>query len=191
MISIDGYLEQVRRGLAGMDPVVQQDVLRELRSHLHESVASNGGNLDAAIAGLGDPATVARRYRDLYGYGPGYRAVFAAVAGLLGVLSVPVLFGGEEVIFPLFLSAVFLLVEIIVLMWVSVRAGNQAGLVAGGTGFAGRIIGLGIGAAAQHGGSVATAEGLALFLAVSFLLIALGWLPGQAKRAWRKPGAEL
>ncbi|HLE46632.1 MAG TPA: hypothetical protein VI915_06600 [Thermoplasmata archaeon] len=191
MMSIDGYLEQVRRGMAGMDPAVQRDVLEELRSHLHESVAANGGNLNAAVAGLGDPTAVARRYRDLYGYGPSYRILFAAIAGILGVFTVPVLFGGEEVIFPLFLSAAFLFVEIAFLMWVSVQAGNRAGLVAGAFGLVGRLAGLGIGMAAQRNASVATLEGLGLFLAVSFVLVLIGWLPGQAKRAWRKPGAEL
>ncbi len=191
MMSVDGYLEQVRRRMAGMDPAVRQDILQELRSHLHESVAANGGNLNAAVAGLGEPAAVARRYRDLYGYGPAFRLLFAAIAGVLGVFTVPVLFGGEAAIFPLFLSAGFLFVEIVFLMWVSVQAGNRAGLVAGAFGLVGRIAGLGIGAAVQRGASVATAEGLGLFLAVSLLLVLIGWLPGTAKRAWRKPGADL
>ena len=73
MTSIDGYLDEIRRGVRGMDPRIQQDIVRELQSHLTESVAENGGNVGAAVAGLGEAAAVARRYRDLYGYGPAYR----------------------------------------------------------------------------------------------------------------------
>ncbi len=191
MMSIEGYLDQVRRGLAGMDPAVQRDVLQELRSHLADSVAANRGNADAVIAGLGDPAIVARRYRELYGYGSMYRMMFAAIAGFVGIFTVPVLFGGEELIFPLFLSAIFLLVEIGFLMWVSVRAGNRAGLLAGAMSFVGRLVGIGIAAAGQRGASMATPQGLGLFLVVSLLLVVIGWLPGQAKQVWRRPGAEI
>ena len=43
MTDIEAYLGEVHRRLAGMDPKVQRDILRELRSHLGDSVAANGG----------------------------------------------------------------------------------------------------------------------------------------------------
>ena len=65
MISIDAYLTEVHRGLGGMDPGVRKDILLELKSHLTDSVGANGGNVVAAIQALGDPESVARRYREL------------------------------------------------------------------------------------------------------------------------------
>jgi len=191
MTSIDGYLEQVRRRLSGMDPRVRRDILQELRSHLADSTAANGGNVNAAIAGLGDPATVARRYKDLYGYGPTYRILFAALAGFIGVFTIPALFATETTIFPLSLSILFLIIEVVVLMWVSVAAGNRAGLMAGIAGCVGRFIAFGGAFVANRATSMVTPDGLALFLVVSILLIVIGWLPGRARQVWRKPGAEL
>ncbi len=190
MTPIDSYIEQVRRRLGGMDPAVQQDILRELRSHLVEATEAGGGDV-TAIAGFEDPVAVARGYRDLYGYGLAYRVLFAALAGVVGVLSIPALFATEQTIFPLMLSVVFLLVEVGLLMWISVVAGNRAGLVAGAAGCAGRLVAFGGAFLANGAASMATSEGLAGFVAVSILLVVIGWLPGRAKQVWRKPGAEL
>ena len=191
MISIEGYLTEIRRGLAGMDPRVRLDIMQELRSHLTDSVAANGGNVGAAVAGLGDPTPVARRYRELYGYGPMYRALFAAIAGVLGVFTVPVLFAGDETIFPFFLSAIFLAIVFAFLVWTSLVAGNRAGLVAGAVGLGGRLAGFAAALEANRGASLVTSEGLALFGLVSVLLVVVAWIPGRAKEVWRRPGALL
>ena len=191
MMSIDGYLDQVRRRLGGMDPRVQRDIIQELRSHLADSTAANGGNPDAAVAALGDPATVAKRYKDLYGYSATHRARFAVLAGLIGVFTIPALFVTETTIFPLTLSIVFLIIEVAILMWISVAAGNRAGLLAGTAGCVGRLVAFGAVFVTNRATSMVTPEGLALFLAVSVLLIVIGWLPGRARQVWGKPGAEL
>ena len=191
MTDIEAYLGEVHRRLAGMDPKVQRDILRELRSHLGDSVAANGGNEGAAIAGLGDPVAVARRYRELYGYGVSYRAVFSFIAGVLGFFTVPVLFAGNEGIFPYFFSAVFLSIEFLFLIWVSVSAGNRAGLGTGVVGLSGRFAGFGVALGLNAGSSLVTWDGLALFLVVSGLIVLVGWVPGRAKQAWQRPGMEL
>lgn len=191
MISIEAYLSEVHRGLGGMDVGVRTDIVRELRSHLADSVAANGGNIDAAIQSLGDARSVARRYRELYGFGASYRVLFYVLAGAFGVLTVPVLFAGDEGIFPFFLSAVFVGIEFVFLIWVSVSAGNRAGLDAGIAGLAGRMAAFGIAIAANRTGFVITPEGLAAFLLVSLLFVLVGWIPGKAKQAWRRPPPEL
>ena len=191
MISIDAYLTEVHRGLGGMDPVVRKDILLELRSHLTDSVGANGGNLSAAIQALGDPASVARRYRELYGYSSSYRVLFYAIAGIVAAFTVPVLFVGEAGIFPFFVSAIFLSVEFIFLIWVSTAAGNRAGLLSGVVAVVGRLAGFGGAVAANRETFLITPEGLAAFVLVSLLLIFVGWIPGKAKQAWRRPPPEL
>jgi len=191
MISIDAYLGAVRRGLGGMDPRVRTDILLELRSHLFESVAANGGNLTAAIDALGDPGSVARRYRELYGFGAPFRVLFDLVAGVVGLLTVPVLVAGDEGTFPFLISAVFVAVEFAFLIWVSVMAGNRAGLFAGIAALVGRVAGFGGSIAVNPGGFLITPEGLGAFVLVSLLFVVVGWVPGKARQAWRRPGAEL
>ena len=191
MISIDAYLTEVHRGLAGMDPGIRKDILLELRSHLTDSIGANGGSVSAAIQALGDPESVAHRYRELYGYSSSYRVVFTAIAGIIGAFTVPVLFVGEAGIFPFFVSAFFLSIEFIFLIWVSTAAGNRAGLFAGVAAFVGRLVGFGGAVAANRDTFLITPEGLAAFLLVSVLLIFVGWIPGKAKQAWRRPPPEL
>lgn len=191
MTSVDAYLERVRRGLAGMDATVRTDILRELRSHLTDSVATNGGDVGAAVASLGDPALVAKRYRDLYGFGVPYRAGFVAIAGILSVLTVPSLFPVEDFLFPVLLPTIFLGAEVAFLIWVSVVAGNRAGLVAGVAGLVARLGAFGLTFTLQAAQPLVTIDGFALFAFVSILLPVIGWAPGRARRAWRGPAVDL
>lgn len=190
MTSQDEYLNQVRRSMAGMEPSIREDILRELRSHLAESMAANGGNVVATLSGLDSPREVGRHYRELYGYGRTFRVLFTFVAFLLAIPSIPVLVAGDAGPFPYGLSLVFLGVVAAWILWVSVAAGSRTGLLAGVAGFAGRIVAFGVAAAIQPG-ATASAAGIGLLVVVSGILVLLGWLPGTAKKAWSKPRAEL
>jgi len=59
MTADDDYLGQVRRAMIGMAGPVRDDILRELRGHIAESAAANGGNVRASLeslaAGRGSP----------------------------------------------------------------------------------------------------------------------------------------
>src|SRR5438132_676381 len=83
-------------------------ILRELRSHIAESTAANGGNVNASLVAVGSAEDVGHHYRELYGYGRSYKNLFAAIAFLLAFPSVPVLAVGTESVFPYALSIVFL-----------------------------------------------------------------------------------
>ena len=127
----DEYLEQVRRAMSGMEPRVRDDILLELRGHIAESTAANGGNVNASLAAVGSPQEVGRRYRELYGVGRSYKILFAGIAFLLGIASVPVLAVGPESLFPYALSIVTLVGAAVWILWVSVTAGSRAGILAG------------------------------------------------------------
>ncbi len=186
----DDYLDRVRRAMAGMEPSVRDDIVRELRSHLADSTAANGGNANTAIAALGSPAEVGRHYRSLYGYGRAYRLMFAIIAFLVAIPSVPVLAVGDQGAFPYGLSVLFLVVAAAWILWVSVAAGSRAGIVAGIAAFVARILAFGIAAATQPG-AVSTSGGVLLLGVASGTLVLLGWLPGTAKQVWSGPKAEL
>ena len=195
MTGVDEYLAQVRGAMIGMDPRVRDDILLELRSHLSEASAANGGDVGQAIAVMGPPAHVGREYRAVYGYSRGYHLLFALVAAGLAALTLPVLRGstsayGNPYYLPNLLALPFLVVLVGWLLWVSVRAGSRAGLDAGLGAFAGRLL-VATGLIVGPSGGIVTPDGVAVLVLSSALLALVGWLPGTAKKAWSKPAAEL
>src|SRR2546425_2705826 len=59
------YLEQVRRAMSGMEPGVRDDILRELRGHIAESTAANGGNVNASLVAGGSAEDGGHHYPEL------------------------------------------------------------------------------------------------------------------------------
>lgn len=190
MTAVDEYLARVRRAMRGMDPRVKEDILRELRAHVAESTAANGGNVGIAIAGMGDPVTVGREYRALYGYGATFKALFLGIAAGLAVPSVPVLWWADALLTPYALSLPFLAALAAWLIVAGVRAGARVGLVAGLTACGVRLAALAAAAYAVPGASTVP-EGLAAFVGASLVLVVLGWLPGTARQRWRGPPTSL
>lgn len=195
MTIADDYLAEVGGAMAGMNPEVRKDILDELRSHLADSASANGGDLARAIQGMGPAVRVGREYRALYGYSTGYRVVFAFVAVALAVLTLPVLQGttaasGIPDYMPNLFALPFLVALVAWLLWVSVAAGSRAGLYAGLGAAAARVAAALVLVLAPSGGLL-TADGLAILVLSSALLVLVAWLPGTAKKAWTKPGAEL
>lgn len=195
MTAADEYLADVGRAMAGMDPRVRKDILDELRSHLADSAAANGGDVGLALQGMGPAARVGREYRALYGYSAAYKLVFVLVAAVLAVLTLPVLQGttsasGIPDYLPNLLALPFLVILVAWLLWISVAAGSRAGLYAG-LGAAVARVGAALGLVLAPSGGLLTADGLAILIVSSVLLAVLGWLPGTAKKAWSKPAADL
>lgn len=195
MTAVDEYLAQVRASMLGMDPKVREDILLELRSHLTEAAAANGGDVGRALEAMGPAVHVGRGYRVVYGYSRGYQLLFAAVAAVLAALTLPVLQGatsayGNPYYLPNLLALPFLVLVMGWLLWVSVQAGSRAGLAAGLGAFMGRMV---LAAALILGpsGGIVTLAGVAVLVVSSALLVLVGWLPGTAKRAWSRPAAEL
>ncbi len=190
MTPVDEYLAQVRSAMAGMEPGVRDDILLELRSHLSEAAASDGGDASRALAGMGPPLQVGREYRKVYGYGRLYKALFVSLAALLAVLSSPVLTVGPDGAVPNVLSLPSLIVLVVWLLWVSVAGGSRVGLEAGLAAFGIRVAVAGA-LAALNPGSTAELLGGVFFATSGVVLVLIGWLPGTAKKTWTRPGAEL
>ncbi len=192
---VDDYLRGVGGAMRGMDARVREDILREIRSHLADAAAANGGDVTRAIAAMGPASQVGREYRSVYGYGRIYQLLFVLVAAALAALTVPVLQGttgstGIVSYVPNLAALPFLVLVVLWLLWVSVAAGSRAGLFAGVGAFVGRVATAAVLLLTPSGGIV-TADGLALLVVSSGLLVVLGILPGTAKKAWSKPGADL
>jgi hypothetical protein len=59
---IDRFLALLRAALRGMPDPEIEDILKEMRSHIMELAESSGGDVDAAIRSIGDPAEMAGKY---------------------------------------------------------------------------------------------------------------------------------
>lgn len=192
MIPDESYLRQVNAGLVGMDAKIRSDIVNELRAHIQDLVRANNGDVNAAMIQLEPPAQVARRYKQLYGYGTIFKIIFIVLAGIVAALTLPVVqIRGEEVTIPVMLSLVFLAILVVVLALVGMKAGKNVGLVAG---LAACVVRLGLfGALYVAGGSgvVVEAGGAGLFVLVSILLIFIGYIPGEAKARWSGPKGEI
>jgi len=182
-MTVDEYLRRVARGMAGMDRRVRDDALRELGSHLADAAREQGEA--QALASAEPPEAVAARYKEMYGYGRTYVAVFAAIAAALAVPTLPLLLYGGEGVLAFAATLVFLFVLVAWLMAVAVKAGSTAGLVAGAAACASRFASLAVLLAAGSA-EVRDANGWVLFTVVSVLLVAIGFLPGRAKEKWRR-----
>jgi uncharacterized membrane protein len=187
--ALDAYLDRVRRRMVGLDAAVREDVIRELRSHLLDAAREAGGDWASVLPRAEAPEAIARRYRDLYGYGRTYQLLLVSGAFLLGLLTLPLVPIGGSFTLAFLLSVLLLAALVAYLFWTSVAAGEVVGLLAGVAAGAGRLVVAGL---AMLTGTAAFLEGgMVLFLFVSALLVVLGYLPGTAKRKWRGPRAEL
>ena len=188
----EAYIKDVSSRLTGMDSKVKNDIVRELKTHIADLAAAHGGNVQSAMMNLEPPAAVARRYKELYGYSSLFKAIFIVIAAALGVVTLPVLqIRGEEVMVPVLVSLVFLSILIVFLIFVAVRAGRGAGLMAG---LAACVMRLGVfGILAVAGGEDIVLQGgsVGLLIIVSLMLILVGYIPGEAKARWTKPSGEI
>jgi hypothetical protein len=84
-MTIEEYLAELRRHLR-VGPLAKRRILREIESHLAEAAAKRGEN--AAIAELGPPGALARRFEDEQG--TSLRGRWTAGAGLAAVVATAV-----------------------------------------------------------------------------------------------------
>lgn len=61
--AVERYLERIREGLRGMPRADVDDIVRELQAHIEERSETEGDRA-SALRSLGDPAELARQYRN-------------------------------------------------------------------------------------------------------------------------------
>ncbi|MCG8434784.1 MAG: hypothetical protein MJA83_12200, partial [Gammaproteobacteria bacterium] len=67
--TIEDYLDQLRRALAGADPALRQDALYDAEEYLRAELAANAGRpqseiIASIVSSYGAPEEVARIYRE-------------------------------------------------------------------------------------------------------------------------------
>jgi len=182
MSATEAYLAEVASAMRGINRRIRDDVLRELKAHLADAVADGGES--AVVASLEAPSAIATRYRELYGYGRPFQALFVLIAAALAVLTVP-LFGLTE---PAASAVSFLVLVGLAayLILAAMRAGSSVGLLAGLAAGIARVVALAAAQVATEIAPVTDARGWSLFLVLSALLVVLGYVPGRAKEKWTK-----
>jgi len=188
----EAYIKDVSSRLTGMDSNVKSDIVRELRAHIADLVTMNGGNVSAAMMNLEPPADVARRYKQLYGYGMPFKVAFIVLTGIVAVFTLPVIqIRGEEVTIPVMVSLIFLAIIVVILAFVGIKAGRLVGLMAGLTACFVRLGLFGVLYVAGGTGVVVESGGVALLVLVSILLVLIGYIPSEAKARWAGPKGEI
>jgi hypothetical protein len=107
---IEAYLGRVSKAMFGLSSRTKNGIIGELREHLTELVAEKG-SAAAALLEMEEPARLARGFREVYGYGPGFAAALAVGAILISLLTVPSL-AGLSVILLLVLYAYCILASL-------------------------------------------------------------------------------
>lgn len=59
---LEGYLQRLRSALPGMTIAEREDILEEIRTHVHERVTQSGLSVEETLARLGSPGELAAAY---------------------------------------------------------------------------------------------------------------------------------
>jgi len=176
-LRIEAYLEDVRKAMFGLSSKTKAGILEELREHLHE-LAKENGSAEAAIREMEEPGKLARGFREVYGFGPGFSTLLVVTGVLISLLSLPSLGG---------LSALAIIILYAYAVLVSLHGGKRLGGLCGAAACAARVAAV----AAQwylFPGTYAVPEtgALVLFVLGSAMLPVAGVLAGETKERYIK-----
>ncbi|MEW6070861.1 MAG: hypothetical protein AB1485_09610 [Candidatus Thermoplasmatota archaeon] len=180
---IENYLKEVNFYMLVVKKKKRKEILEELRTHLLEKTRSfgnlNAENVNRAIKELGSPKELASNYKELYGYSASWILGFAVFASFISLLTLPALE---------FISAVFLPLAFLYIIYVSLVAGRKAGLVIGSVCGTVRVVALSLLLAVYP--RVYTIQTplvtICAFVFVSVIMALLGYLPGYYKEEYKK-----
>jgi len=174
---IDAYLEDVRKAMLGLSSKTKAGILEELREHLLE-LTKEKGDAEAAIREMEEPGKLARGFREVYGFGPGFQTLLVVTGVLISLLTLPSL--GE-------LSALAILILYAYAVLVSLHGGKRLGGLCGAAACAARVAAV---AALWYlsPGAYAIPEtgALVLFALGSAILPVAGVLAGETKERYVK-----
>ena len=174
------YLADVEKAMFGMDKKTKNGIISELRSHISDAIA-DGQSPENVIADLEDPKQIAKRYKDVYGYGLHFNLIFIALGVLLAITAVPRFpYVGEEPVF----SGLFAL-AIIVVGLAGYLGGKNIGLAAGIAAFAARVISFFLVQSMSADEIITRTDDQIAMILASVILIVAGWGMGKAKEKWQ------
>jgi hypothetical protein len=181
---IEGYLSSVKRWMFGMPRKVKKGIIEELRGHIMESAQVMGGPsaIESVVRGMEPPRKMAKRYKQIYGYGLFFKILFVIIIIFLSIWTVPV----WEVAIPDFSTTFVFLILIVILFLVGSKAGKRMALVIGFSAFLTRFIVLGLIAAAAGEYGIIQGGGAFVFFLSSVLLVLIAYLPARTIEKWEE-----
>lgn len=178
------YERRLRRGMRGVPGRTRRDLVEELVGG-YEVKLQAASTDPSVLAAIDDPKRVGRALRAVHGIGWGWRILHWLLAGVLGVLSTPLL----EAWLPAYPGTFFLILLTVLVVRAAALGGRWHGLVTGMAGAVPRILMLFAFAAfmdwvAGHlGPTVAVPEeSLTAVVITSLLLPVVGFLAGKRLR---------
>lgn len=173
---IDGYISTLDKKMFWMSREVRNDIVKEVRSHLYERVASGESPADA-IKSFGPADSVAKEYLRIYGFGFGFVLVFSTLTLILSILTVPGVVSISPDYFGMdWLALVFLVLTILLVLFIAYKGGRVAGVTAGAVACVTRFIVLGV--LVSTGTVIAQdgAFGMIGFTVISLMLPMIGYI---------------
>ena len=173
---IESYLSTLDRKMFWMSRKVRKDIVKEVRSHLSERVAS-GESAGDVIMSFGSADAVAKEYLRIYGFGSGFMLAFSALVIILSIFTVSGVVNVSSDYFGMdWVALVFLVLTILLVLFAAYKGGRKAGVIAGAVGCVARFISLGVlvstGAVIVHD----EAFGAVGFIVISVMLPIIGYL---------------
>ncbi|MFQ5919806.1 MAG: hypothetical protein ACE5I4_07165 [Thermoplasmata archaeon] len=129
--SVDRYIGQVARHLAGISGKHRQDVLLELRSNIMAQAEAEGGDVTMVVERLAPARETAQSYIDLYGYGLLPKLLAFLLAAGLAFLTLPFALLPSSILGTAWLSNLALVILLLFLIVVGLKLGRPVALAAG------------------------------------------------------------
>jgi len=138
------YLSSLDRKLFWMDRKTRKDIVLEVRSHLSERI-NNGEDPASVLSSFGPADSVARDYLRIYGFGMSFILMIGVAGFFIAMLTVPGIIGDpSEYLGMDWVSLVFLVFAILLVLFTSFKGGRKAGVTVGAIECVSRFIILGI-----------------------------------------------
>lgn len=178
MEEVERYLADMNKALFGMDKKTREGIVAELRSHISESLA-DGASSEETIKNLEHPRSLARRYKQIYGYGTLFNILFSMDAIILAIIAVPYFpYLGYEPYYSLLFA--FAIVSV---GTAGLFCGKKVGLAVGIASTTARILSFATIYLLSDDLFLRTDDALA-FVIVSMIFIPVGYGIGRAKEKW-------
>lgn len=179
MKEIDEYLKKVKFCLFGISSKEKEKILAELSADLTELANEKG--FENAIKEFGNPKNLAMKYKRIYGYSKEFKAIFILIGVVLSFFTVPL----ENCMEWIIGSSIILVIAFTYLIYISINIGSNFGL----------LVGLFSGVARTFAFAlmpfIIDILDIAVFLAVTLIMILAGFIPGYAMKSQEEIEEEI
>ena len=187
---VEDYLRRLHGKLLFLKGRAKKGIMAETRDHLYQMLSEypdpEPAEVQYVLTSYGDPAQLAKEYKELYGYSVVVTFLMGFTAFFIALFSIPF------IMIPAGVSALAFLFVIGLTFLASWKFGKMSGVAVGLTAALVRILGVGILNGLAGMNEMLTMDGGAAAAVVlsSLLLLVIGYAPGRSLEKWQAKKAE-